>query len=139
MLELSAVISVQPCPPRSPDFNPCEFWLWGYLKDVVFSTLIVHLAKLKPRIAKHILNVIPETLRAVVEHAVSRFQLLLENGGQRTEHVLHHLEKFKKQFDGCFLCGFLASGQLKIDMMDAFYADFNLRTIKNQFFSSIMI
>ncbi|GBM68616.1 hypothetical protein AVEN_106097-1 [Araneus ventricosus] len=23
--------------PRSPDLNPCDFWLWGYLKHVVFS------------------------------------------------------------------------------------------------------
>ncbi|GBM43086.1 hypothetical protein AVEN_126172-1 [Araneus ventricosus] len=22
-------------PPRSPDFNPCDYWLWGYLKGVV--------------------------------------------------------------------------------------------------------
>ncbi|KAJ4442652.1 hypothetical protein ANN_04241 [Periplaneta americana] len=20
-------------PPRSPDFNPADFWLWGYLKE----------------------------------------------------------------------------------------------------------
>ncbi|GFV78179.1 hypothetical protein TNCV_1036471 [Trichonephila clavipes] len=26
--------------PRSPDFNPCHFWLWGYLKDVVSNALI---------------------------------------------------------------------------------------------------
>ncbi|GBM38221.1 hypothetical protein AVEN_8282-1 [Araneus ventricosus] len=24
-------------PPRSPDLNPCDFWLWGYLKDVVYG------------------------------------------------------------------------------------------------------
>ncbi|GBN93660.1 hypothetical protein AVEN_24970-1 [Araneus ventricosus] len=23
-------------PPRSPDMNPCDFWLWGCLKDVVY-------------------------------------------------------------------------------------------------------
>ncbi|GBN59853.1 hypothetical protein AVEN_111687-1 [Araneus ventricosus] len=76
-------------PSRSPDLNPCDFWLWGYLKDVVFSTPIAHLAELKARIAQHILNMTPETLRSVVEHAVSRFQLVAENGGQHIEHVLH--------------------------------------------------
>ncbi|KAJ4450529.1 hypothetical protein ANN_01956 [Periplaneta americana] len=25
-------------PPRSPHFNPAEFWLWGYLKERVFLT-----------------------------------------------------------------------------------------------------
>ncbi|GBO20091.1 hypothetical protein AVEN_21820-1 [Araneus ventricosus] len=76
-------------PSRSPDLNPCDFWLCGYLKDVVFSTPIAHLAELKARIAQHILNVTPETLLSVVEHAVSRFQLVAENGGQCIEHVLH--------------------------------------------------
>ncbi|GBM96280.1 hypothetical protein AVEN_109583-1 [Araneus ventricosus] len=61
----------------------------GYLKDVVFSTPIAHLAELKARIVQHILNMTPETLRSVVEHAVSRFQLVAENGGQHIEHVLH--------------------------------------------------
>ena len=62
-------------------------WLWGYLKDVVFNTLIINLAELKVCIAQHILNVTPETLRSVVEHAVSRFQLLEENGAQHTELI----------------------------------------------------
>jgi hypothetical protein len=25
-------------PPRSPDLTPCDFFMWGYLKDKVFST-----------------------------------------------------------------------------------------------------
>ena len=25
-----------PWPARSPDLNPCDFWLWGYLKDCVY-------------------------------------------------------------------------------------------------------
>ncbi|GBN07059.1 hypothetical protein AVEN_39056-1 [Araneus ventricosus] len=76
-------------PSRSPYLNPCDFWLWGCLKDVVFSTPTAHLAELKACIAQHILNVTPETLRSVVEHAVPRFQLVAENGGQHIEHVLH--------------------------------------------------
>ena len=76
-------------PSRSPYLNPGDFWLWGYLEDVVFSTPTAYLAELKARIARYILNLTPETLRSVVEHEVSRFQLLAENDGQHTEHVLH--------------------------------------------------
>jgi hypothetical protein len=75
-------------PPRSPDLNPCDFWLWGYLKDSVFSAPIANLAELKARITQRILTVTPETLRSVVEHAVTRLQLVAENGGQHIEHVL---------------------------------------------------
>ena len=63
--------------------------MWGYLKDVVFNTPISHIAELKASTAQHILTVIPETMRSVVEHAVSQFQLLAENGRQHIEHVLH--------------------------------------------------
>ena len=76
-------------PSRSPDFNPCDFWLWGYLKDVVFRAPIANLVELKARISQHILTITPETLRSVVEHAVCRFQLVAHNGGQHVEHVFH--------------------------------------------------
>ncbi|GFV15145.1 uncharacterized protein TNCV_4327921 [Trichonephila clavipes] len=52
-------------PLRSLDLNLRDFWLWGYLKDVVFSASIAHLAELRPRIAQYILNMTPETLQSV--------------------------------------------------------------------------
>ena len=76
-------------PSRLPDLNPCDSWLWDYLKDFVFSILIAHLAKMKTLTARHILNVTPKTLQSVVEHAASRFQLLAENGGQHIKLILH--------------------------------------------------
>ncbi|GBL90474.1 hypothetical protein AVEN_179404-1 [Araneus ventricosus] len=65
-------------PPQSPDLNPCYFWLWSYLKDVVHGSPIANLAELKTT----------ETLRSVVDHAVLRFQLIEENGRQHIEHFL---------------------------------------------------
>ncbi|GBO06015.1 hypothetical protein AVEN_189119-1 [Araneus ventricosus] len=76
-------------PPRSPDLNPCDFWLWGYLKDVVYGGPIANLAQLKNRITQHIHNITTETLRSVVEHTVLRFRLIGENGGQHIEHFLN--------------------------------------------------
>ncbi|GBM95628.1 hypothetical protein AVEN_256427-1 [Araneus ventricosus] len=78
----------QAWPPRSPDLNPCDFWLWSYVKDVVYGGPIANLAELKNRITQHIHNITIETLRSVVEHAVLRFQLIGENGGQHIEHFL---------------------------------------------------
>ncbi|GBM18011.1 hypothetical protein AVEN_238403-1 [Araneus ventricosus] len=75
-------------PPLSPNLNPCDFWLWGYLKDVVYGGPMANLAELKKRITQHIHNITIETLRSVVEHAVLRFQLIGENGGQHMEHFL---------------------------------------------------
>ncbi|GBL81419.1 hypothetical protein AVEN_143703-1 [Araneus ventricosus] len=75
-------------PPRSPDLNPCDFWLWSYLKDVMYGRQIENLAEFKNRIKQHIHNITVETLRSVVEHAVLRFQLIGENGLQHIEHFL---------------------------------------------------
>ncbi|GBM33128.1 hypothetical protein AVEN_146281-1, partial [Araneus ventricosus] len=41
-------------PQRSLDLNPCDFWLWSYLKDVVYGGPIINLAELKNRIPQHI-------------------------------------------------------------------------------------
>ncbi|GBN41737.1 hypothetical protein AVEN_192270-1 [Araneus ventricosus] len=75
-------------PPRSPDLNPCDFWLWGYIKDVVYGDPVANLTELKNRITQHIHNITTETLRSVVEHAVLSFQLIGENGGHHIEHFL---------------------------------------------------
>ncbi|GBM15013.1 hypothetical protein AVEN_266908-1 [Araneus ventricosus] len=74
--------------PRSPDLNPCDFWLWGYLKDVMYGGPIANIPELKNSIAQHIHNITTETLRSVVEYAVLRFQLIEENGGQHIKHFL---------------------------------------------------
>jgi len=34
-------------PPRSPDITPIDFFLWGYLKDKVFSTAVPDITNLK--------------------------------------------------------------------------------------------
>ena len=74
---------------RTPDLNQCDFCLWDYLKNVALRISIASLAEMKARIVQQILNMTPETLRSIVEFAVSRFKLLSQDGAQHIEHVLH--------------------------------------------------
>jgi hypothetical protein len=37
-------------PPRSPDLTPCDFFLWGYLKNKVYSSAIHSLPELRRRL-----------------------------------------------------------------------------------------
>ena len=37
-------------PPRSPDLTPCDYFLWGYIKDQVYKTVPPTLAVLQQRI-----------------------------------------------------------------------------------------
>ncbi|GFS73246.1 uncharacterized protein TNCV_4571651 [Trichonephila clavipes] len=50
-------------PPRSPEINPCDFWLWGHLRQL-------------------------NTLRSTVEHSILRFQIVAENDGHHGEPLL---------------------------------------------------
>ena len=43
-------------PPRSPDLTPCDFFLWGYLKDKVYVSVPASLGELERRIRAEINN-----------------------------------------------------------------------------------
>ncbi|GFX83757.1 transposable element tc3 transposase [Trichonephila clavipes] len=57
-------------PPRSPDLNPCNFWLWGHLKQLVSCDQPKTLPDLKDSISRHVLNISQNTLRSTVETMV---------------------------------------------------------------------
>ena len=52
--------------PASPDMNPCDFFLWGVMKDKVYKPMPVIMDKLKEKII-NVFNEIPEE---VVKKAV---------------------------------------------------------------------
>ena len=39
-----------PWPPRSPDITPLDFFLWGYVKDIVYRTKVRDVSDLQQRI-----------------------------------------------------------------------------------------
>ena len=49
-------------PPRSPDLNPCDFFLWGYLKSRVYNPLPNNLDELKDNIIREIKKIDKKTL-----------------------------------------------------------------------------
>ncbi|GFX16369.1 uncharacterized protein TNCV_32431 [Trichonephila clavipes] len=71
-------------PRRSPDLNPCDFWLWGHLKQLVSCDPPKTLPDLKDSISRHALNISQNTLRSTVEHAILRFQIVAENDEKLT-------------------------------------------------------
>ncbi|GFY09453.1 transposable element tc3 transposase [Trichonephila clavipes] len=63
-------------PPRSPDLNPCDFWLWGHLRQMVSCHQPRTLPDLEDSISRHVLNISQNTLRSTLEHAILRFQIV---------------------------------------------------------------
>jgi hypothetical protein len=51
-----------PWPMRSPDITPLDFFLWGYVKVIVYRTPVTSLNELKLRIVAAIETVTPQML-----------------------------------------------------------------------------
>lgn len=79
----------QPWPSRSPDINPCDFYLWSHMKQIVYcGTYPKTLSELKTRIvaaADEIAN--SNCIETAVMNLVDRLHCLVENNG-------HHIEPF---------------------------------------------
>jgi len=65
-------------PPKSPDLNPCDYFLWGYLKSRVYNPLPKDLDDLKANIEREIKNISTDTLKNAILNFSKRFDLVIE-------------------------------------------------------------
>ena len=68
-------------PPRSPDLNPCDFFLWGYLKSRVYNPLPNNLDELKDNIIREIKKIDKKTLKDTFLNFSKRCDLVVEAQG----------------------------------------------------------
>ncbi len=76
-------------PPRSPDLTPCDFFLWGHLKNEVYSTPPHDIADLRARI-EHEITVLredPAIVRRAVNDMSRRCALCVDREGGHVEGV----------------------------------------------------
>ena len=52
-------------PPRSPDLTPLDFYLWGYVKQVVYSVKVRDVYHLMDGIEEAVATITPEVLADV--------------------------------------------------------------------------
>lgn len=75
-------------PARSPDLTPLDFFLWGYLKQKVYSNdLEDDLDILKEKIQEAVNSVTAEMIRATYEEFRWRIEKCVEVGGEHVEHT----------------------------------------------------
>ena len=75
-----------PWPARSPDLTPMDFFLWGYVKGVVYNRNYEDITQLKASITSAFQKVTLEMVSSAITSFVKRLGLVLQvNGG--------HLEK----------------------------------------------
>lgn len=75
-------------PPRSPDLNPIDFWLWGYLKDKVYFTEPDGEDDVIVRLYGALAEITEETVHAVQTNFLNRLRLCIVQNGDIFEHLL---------------------------------------------------
>jgi len=77
-------------PPRSPDLNPCDFFLWGALKTKIYEVQINSAEQLWNRIqnAVNALQENEDVLRRVHFNFLRRIELCINERGGHIEHLL---------------------------------------------------
>jgi hypothetical protein len=68
-------------PPRSPDLNPCDFYLWGYLKSKVYNPLPKTLDDLKANIINEIKKISKDVLKLTFSNFKKRCELVINAEG----------------------------------------------------------
>lgn len=77
-------------PPRSPDLNPLDYFLWGHLKGKVYTAEEINTQEeLQARIAAAIRTIIPDMVERAVANLVRRAQCCIEVGGGHFQQLLH--------------------------------------------------
>lgn len=77
-------------PPRSPDMNPCDFYLWGHMKNLVYAEPIETREQLVVRIenaAERIRNNV-EVLRKIPFNFRKRMRLCLRENGYQFQQLM---------------------------------------------------
>lgn len=75
-------------PPRSPDLTPLDFFLWGHIKNEVYSTEPQDVNDLKNQIVSACANIEPHVLKRVVQSMKKRFMACVAVEGRHFEHYL---------------------------------------------------
>lgn len=79
----------QSWPPHSPDLNPCDYFLWGYLKEKIFPKQPQTLIELRRLIVQACNEIDENVYRRVVNNLHVRLDAVQIQNGGHIEHVLH--------------------------------------------------
>jgi inhibitor of nuclear factor kappa-B kinase subunit alpha len=75
-------------PARSPDLNPCDFYLWENLKDNVYSNNPHTFVEIKQSIRETISSIEVSELKLVSNNIFKRHEACLRADGRHYDHVL---------------------------------------------------
>ena len=75
-------------PPRSPDLNPCDFSVWGDMKNRVYDPKPSNLAELRQNVEREFKKFKKIDKKSIFDNMKKRSQLVLSENGGHIEHLL---------------------------------------------------
>ncbi|GFV46872.1 putative DD41D transposase [Trichonephila clavipes] len=75
-------------PPRSCDLTPLDFFLWGYVKSLVYADKPQTLDHLEDNICRVIADIRPQMLEKVIENWTSRLDYIRANRGSPMPEII---------------------------------------------------
>jgi hypothetical protein len=75
-------------PPLSPDLNPCDFFLWGYLKEKLFASRPQNLTDMRTRIVQLCSEIEEDLCCKVVRNMHTCLEEVVRHDGGHIEHVM---------------------------------------------------
>ena len=71
--------------PRSPDVTPLDFFLWGYVKTIVYKSTAWDISELRHRIRLAVASITDRMLVNTCREIKARLEKLRDNGGVHVE------------------------------------------------------
>ncbi|GFS91669.1 transposable element Tc3 transposase [Trichonephila clavipes] len=79
-------------PPRSCDLTPLDFFLWGYVKSLVYADKPQTLDHLEDNIRRVIADIRPQMLENVIENWTSRLDYIRASRGSHMPEIIFKIQ-----------------------------------------------
>ncbi|GFV39939.1 putative transposable element [Trichonephila clavipes] len=80
-------------PPRSCDLTPLDYFLWGYVKSLVYADKPQTLDYLEDNIRRVIADIRPQMLEKVIENWTSRLDYIRDSRGSHMPEIIFKINK----------------------------------------------
>ncbi len=68
-------------PPRSPDLTACDYWLWGYLREQVYTLRYHTLRQLRDALEQKLTAIPTCMFENALKNFHTRCEMCMDNGG----------------------------------------------------------
>ncbi|GFT71414.1 DUF4817 domain-containing protein [Trichonephila clavipes] len=82
-------------PPRSCDLTPLDYFLWGYVKSLVYADKPQTLDHLEDNIRRVIADIRPQMLEKVIENGTSRLDYIRASRGSPMPEIIFKMSKLR--------------------------------------------